>query len=52
MRRGSAIADPGKRGDRVKTNRRDAIMLARLNRAGELPSVWVPDTDHEAMRAT
>lgn len=27
---------PRKSGDRVKTNRRDATMLARLNRAGEL----------------
>jgi transposase len=37
-------------GDRVKTNRRDATMLARLHQAGELTSVWVPDADHEAMR--
>ena len=41
---------PTKPGDRVKTNRRDATMLARLNRAGELTPVWVPDADHEAMR--
>ncbi|RWN56404.1 MAG: IS110 family transposase [Mesorhizobium sp.] len=41
---------PRKPGDRVKTNRRDATMLARLNRAGELTPVWVPDTDHEAIR--
>jgi transposase len=41
---------PRKSGDRVKTNRRDATMLARLLRAGELTSVWVPDADHEAMR--
>jgi transposase len=41
---------PRKSGDRVKTNRRDATMLARLFRAGELTSVWVPDADHEAMR--
>jgi transposase len=34
----------------VKTNRRDAAMLARLHRAGELTSVWVPDAAHEAMR--
>src|SRR3977135_3909218 len=32
---------PTKAGDRVKTNRRDATMLARLHRAGELPPVWV-----------
>lgn len=41
---------PSKPGDRVKTNRRDAINLARLLRAGELTSVWVPDERHEAMR--
>jgi transposase len=41
---------PRKPGDRVKTNRRDASMLARLHRAGELTAIWVPDADHEAMR--
>ncbi len=41
---------PIKAGDRVKTDRRDAIMLAKLHRAGELTSVWVPDDAHEAMR--
>jgi transposase len=41
---------PMKPGDRVKTNRRDATLLARLHRAGELTPVWVPDADHEAMR--
>src|SRR5258707_10816756 len=41
---------PKRSGDRVKTNRRDATMLARLHRAGELTPVWVPDADHEAMR--
>ena len=39
-----------KPGDRVKTNRRDAVSLARLLRAGELTAVWVPDEGHEAMR--
>ena len=34
---------PGRPGDRIKTNRRDAQTLARLLRAGELTSVWVPD---------
>ena len=34
----------------MKTNRRDAISLARLSRAGELTAVWVPDERHEAMR--
>lgn len=41
---------PAKAGDRVKTDRRDALMLAKLHRAGELMAVWVPDTAHEAMR--
>lgn len=41
---------PSRPGDRVKTNRRDAEVLARLLRAGELTSVWVPDVRHEAMR--
>jgi len=41
---------PRKPSDRIKTNRRDAISLARLLRAGELTAVWVPDPAHEAMR--
>ena len=41
---------PMKAGDRVKTDRRDAVMLAKLHRAGELTGVWVPDAAHEAMR--
>ncbi len=41
---------PRKAGDRVKTNRRDAVALARLLRDGELTAVWVPDEGHEAMR--
>src|SRR5262245_6523777 len=41
---------PKKAGERVKTNRRDAVGLARLLRAGELIAVWVPDGRHEAMR--
>lgn len=41
---------PRKPGERVKTNRRDAVSLARLLRAGELTAVWVPDEGHEAMR--
>ncbi len=41
---------PRKPGEHVKTDRRDAIKLARLLRAGELNAVWVPDTAHEAMR--
>ena len=41
---------PKKAGNRVKTNRRDALDLARQLRAGELTAVWVPDARHEAMR--
>jgi transposase len=41
---------PVKAGDRVKTDRRDAIKLARCLRAGELSKVWVPDPSHEALR--
>ena len=41
---------PKRPGDRVKNDTRDAMMLARLLRAGELTFVWVPDTTHEAMR--
>jgi transposase len=41
---------PKKPGERVKTNRRDGVNLARLLRAGELTAVWVPDERHEAMR--
>jgi len=41
---------PKKPGDRVKTNRRDALSLVKLLRAGELTAVWVPDERHEAMR--
>jgi transposase len=41
---------PTKAGDRVKTDRRDAVKLARCYRAGELTSVWVPDPKHEALR--
>ena len=41
---------PKKPGDRVKTNRRDAVSLARLFRAGELSPIWVPDGVHEAVR--
>ena len=37
-------------GERVKTNRRDAVKLARLFRAGELSEIWTPDEAHEAMR--
>lgn len=41
---------PRRPGDQVKTNRRHAIGLACLLRAGEITAVWVPDQGHEAMR--
>jgi transposase len=41
---------PKRVGDKVKTDRRDSEMLARLYRAGELTAVWVPDEAHEALR--
>jgi hypothetical protein len=42
---------PRRPGDRIKANRRDAMQLARLLRAGELTEVWVPDEAHEAIFA-
>jgi transposase len=41
---------PKKPGDRVTTNRRDAIQLARLMRSGDLPPVYVPPGDDAAIR--
>lgn len=41
---------PRRAGDRVKTDRRDAVTLARLHRAGELTGVYVPRPEDEAMR--
>ena len=37
-------------GDKVKTDRREAMMLAQTRRGGQLTAVWVPDEAHEAMR--
>ena len=41
---------PTKSGDQVKTDKKDAIKLARLHRAGELVSVFIPDETDEAVR--
>ena len=41
---------PKKPGDRVKTDRRDAVQLARLARSGDLTVVYVPKVDDEAIR--
>ena len=43
---------PKRSGDRVKTDRRDAILLARLARAGELSAVRVPDVSSRRNPAT
>jgi len=41
---------PRKAGDRVKTDPRDAIQLARLMRSGDLTPVYVPRLEDEAIR--
>jgi transposase len=41
---------PKKAGERVKTDRRDAMQLARLARSGDLTPVYVPQVDDEAIR--
>ena len=41
---------PKKAGDRVKTDRRDAVQLARLMRSGDLTPVDVPELEDEAIR--
>jgi transposase len=41
---------PKKPGDRVKTDRRDAVQLARLARSGDLTVVYVPQVEDEAIR--
>ena len=50
VRGGGADAGARQAGDRVKTDRRDALKLARSYRAGDLTAVWVPDAAHEALR--
>ena len=41
---------PVEPGGRVKTDRRDALKLARSCRAGDSTAVWVPDAAHDALR--
>jgi transposase len=41
---------PKQAGCRVKTDRRDAVKLARFHRSGDLTPVHVPDASTEAMR--
>ena len=41
---------PDRQGDRVKTDKRDAVKLAHYLRSGDLTAVWVPDEQTEALR--
>ncbi len=41
---------PRRPGDRVKTDKRDAVTLARLARSGDLTPVYVPEVPDEAIR--
>ncbi len=41
---------PQAKGPRQKTDRRDAVQLARLHRAGELTAIHVPDAVDESVR--
>ncbi|WP_226683821.1 IS110 family RNA-guided transposase [Sutcliffiella horikoshii] len=41
---------PKRPGERIKTDRRDSIRLAQLHRAGELTSIYVPNSEDEALR--
>ena len=49
-----AVCSPGnierRPGDRIKTDKRDAIRLARLFAAGELRLVWIPSEEQEQLR--
>lgn len=41
---------PRRPADRIKTDRRDALLLARMHRSAELVSVTIPDPSDEAVR--
>jgi transposase len=41
---------PVKTGDRIKTDKKDAVKLAQCHRAGELTPIYIPDAEHEALR--
>lgn len=41
---------PRKAGVRIKTDRRDAMSLAKLHADGSLTAVWVPDKEQEGIR--
>ncbi len=46
----SPASIPTKPGDKIKTDKRDALSLARLHRAGELTPIYIPSAEDEAMR--
>ena len=50
MHGGRSGSDPETVGRADPADRRDAVTLARLHRAGELTGVWTPDAAHEAVR--
>jgi len=50
LRGDRALQDPQEIRDRIKTDRRDALKLASLARAGELVAVLIPDERDEAIR--
>jgi transposase len=41
---------PKKAGNRIKTDTRDAVDLARFSRSGELSAIWIPEAADEAIR--
>jgi len=41
---------PKQPADRVKTDKRDSIKLARLLRSGDLTAIWIPDDEQESIR--
>ena len=41
---------PKRAGERVKTDRKDALKLARLHRSGELVNIYIPTEQDEAVR--
>jgi Transposase len=47
---GSLDDTEARSGERVKTDRRDAVTLARLLRAGELKAIYIPEPTDEAIR--
>ena len=51
MRSGRAVeADPGRPGDRVKTDAKDALLLAQLLQVGQIVPVRIPSVTEEAAR--